>query len=129
MNNNNINNFLKEYEELCKKYNITLAHEDCHGGFILEEYDENNIEWVKNAIDNVLVSSERRKQKEKQEKLLNELTLKLQQCLICKEYSFKLVDEVWGVYDNDNFIRESTDYEKDLIQQIRKLNRIIKYNY
>lgn len=126
---NIISNFLKEYEELCKKYNISLAHEDCHGAFILEEYNEDNIEWVKYALDKVSISCEKRKQKEKNEKLLSELTLKLQQCLIGEGfYSFKSVDEVWGVYDDDKFIRKATDYEKDLIQQIRKLNRIIKYN-
>lgn len=43
--------FLKEYQVLCKKYNITLGHEDGHGGFHIEPYDEGNIEWVAYAID------------------------------------------------------------------------------
>lgn len=48
--NNQIENFLKEYEELCKKYNISLSHEDGHGNFIIEKYHQSNIEWVKNSI-------------------------------------------------------------------------------
>lgn len=43
--------FLREYKDLCKKYNISLSHEDGHGAFILENYDEDNIEWVSYAID------------------------------------------------------------------------------
>ena len=42
----NINNFFKEYKELCKKYNVSLAHEDVEGGFLIDEYDEDNIDWV-----------------------------------------------------------------------------------
>ena len=30
---NNIKNFLREYKELCKKYNVSLGHEDEYGGF------------------------------------------------------------------------------------------------
>jgi hypothetical protein len=55
----NINNFFKEYKELCKKYNVSLAHEDVEGGFLIDEYDEDNIDWVLAASDNV-----ERKQKE-----------------------------------------------------------------
>ena len=58
---NNIKNFLREYKELCKKYNISLGHEDEYGGFILHEYDEEMIEWVEAASDGV----EDRKKEEK----------------------------------------------------------------
>ena len=42
-----VKNFFKEYEELCKKYNLSLSFEDYEGSFILEPYSENNIDWVK----------------------------------------------------------------------------------
>ena len=50
---NNIKNFFREYKELCKKYNVSLGHEDEHGSFILYEYDEAMIEWVEAASDDV----------------------------------------------------------------------------
>jgi hypothetical protein len=61
MRENNIKNFLREYKELCKKYDVSLGHEDEHGGFILYEYDEEMIEWVEAASDGV----EDRKKEEK----------------------------------------------------------------
>lgn len=58
---NNIKNFLREYKELCKKYNVSLGHEDEYGGFILHEYDEEMIEWVEAANDAV----ERKKEEDR----------------------------------------------------------------
>ena len=46
----NVKNFFKEYRKLCKKYNVSLAHEDFHGGFLIEEYKEENIEWVEASM-------------------------------------------------------------------------------
>ena len=46
-----IGNFLTEYNAICKKYNISLAHEDKEGSFIFCEYDEENIDWVRNGDD------------------------------------------------------------------------------
>ena len=128
--NERILNFLKDYEELCKKYDISFAHEDYHGAFILEEYSENNVEWAKYALNKVSESSERRKEKEENQKIYDVITEELKQCLDNNEnLTFKSIDEVWGVYDNNNnFIREATDHEKDLIFQMRKIMRAIKYN-
>jgi hypothetical protein len=48
----NILQFLDEIEKVCKKYNISISHEDGHGAFILEEYDEFNFRWLrKSQID------------------------------------------------------------------------------
>jgi hypothetical protein len=47
----NISDFLNEIENICKKYNLSISHEDSHGGFIIEDYDYSNIEWLKDAID------------------------------------------------------------------------------
>ena len=38
--------FMKEYEEICKKYDVSLGHEDNHGAFEFHAYKEDNIEWV-----------------------------------------------------------------------------------
>jgi hypothetical protein len=41
--------FLDEYEALCKKYNLSLGHEDEHGSFVVQNYEECNINWVKES--------------------------------------------------------------------------------
>ena len=45
----NIKEFLNEIEILCKRYNLSISHEDSHGAFQIEKYNELNIEWLKNA--------------------------------------------------------------------------------
>lgn len=42
--------FIRQYEQLCIKTGITISHEDCQGSFILESFDSEDIEWLKNAI-------------------------------------------------------------------------------
>jgi len=50
-----INKFFEEIELLFKKHNISISHEDYHGGFILESYSEKNIEWLKEASTRIKV--------------------------------------------------------------------------
>ena len=38
--------FLKEIAEVCKKYNMSISHEDGQGGFIIEKYDPHYVEWL-----------------------------------------------------------------------------------
>lgn len=44
--------FLDEIESVCKKYNLSISHEDCHGSFIIEDYSSENIEWLFSAKKN-----------------------------------------------------------------------------
>ena len=44
-----IDKFLNELESLCLKYGLSLAHEDHHGAFVIEKFDEGNIRWLKAA--------------------------------------------------------------------------------
>jgi len=41
-----IDEFVKEIDKLSKKFNLSISHEDGHGAFIVEEYKEDNIEWL-----------------------------------------------------------------------------------
>ena len=41
--------FLKEIEEVCKKHNLSISHEDSQGAFEIEKYHQQNIEWLKDA--------------------------------------------------------------------------------
>jgi len=43
--------FIDELIKLCKKHGLSLAHEDSQGSFIIEEYSDENIQWVKEALD------------------------------------------------------------------------------
>jgi len=36
---------------LCKELNISISHEDNQGAFIIEEYSENNADWLRDAFD------------------------------------------------------------------------------
>jgi len=45
----NIDIFIEEISKVCKKYNMSISHEDGHGGFIIERFCADNIEWLKNA--------------------------------------------------------------------------------
>ncbi len=41
--------FLDELYNLYLKYDISLAHEDTHGAFILESLKKKNIEWIEES--------------------------------------------------------------------------------
>lgn len=49
MNKENVEQFLKEIENVCKKHNMSISHEDGHGAFIIEKFYESNIKWLKEA--------------------------------------------------------------------------------
>lgn len=50
---NKLANFLNEIDLLCQKYGYSLSHEDGHGGFIIEKYNENNIKWLCDCFINI----------------------------------------------------------------------------
>ena len=39
-------NFLNDIKMICKKHNLSISHEDYHGTFLIEEYNEDNVEWL-----------------------------------------------------------------------------------
>ena len=41
--------FLEDIKMVCQKYNLSISHEDYHGAFLIEGYDEDNIEWLFDA--------------------------------------------------------------------------------
>lgn len=44
--------FLEEIDSVCKRHGLSISHEDYHGAFIIEEYDEGNIKWLSHAYKN-----------------------------------------------------------------------------
>lgn len=45
----NIQDFFDAIDIICKEHKLSISHEDGHGAFEIEEYDEFNIKWLKNA--------------------------------------------------------------------------------
>lgn len=41
--------FYQDIERICKKWNYSISHEDGHGAFIIKQYNEDDMEWLKNA--------------------------------------------------------------------------------
>lgn len=41
--------FLDEIEQLYKKYNLSISHEDVGGSFIIEDYNDYDVEWLRSA--------------------------------------------------------------------------------
>lgn len=41
--------FYRELIALYKKYGISISHEDSQGGFIIENYNEHNVDWILDA--------------------------------------------------------------------------------
>ncbi len=44
-----VQEFLNDLEELCRRHDMSLSHEDGHGSFIIENYSEFNLKWVRSA--------------------------------------------------------------------------------
>ena len=44
-----IRSFYKELIALYKKYELSISHEDSHGGFIIDNYNEHNVDWIMDA--------------------------------------------------------------------------------
>ncbi|QXN69904.1 hypothetical protein MAWWA_93 [Bacillus phage vB_BspH_Mawwa] len=49
MKKEKVEKFLEEIEKVCRKHNMSISHEDGHGAFIIEKFDEFNISWLKGA--------------------------------------------------------------------------------
>lgn len=43
--------FLAELVEVCRKHGFSLGHEDNHGAFLVEKFDVGNLEWLLDALD------------------------------------------------------------------------------
>ena len=58
---NKIERFKEDVIKLCEQYELSIAHEDGHGNFIIQDFRESNIEWFNNAED-VMINIKREMQ-------------------------------------------------------------------
>ena len=122
--------FFKEYDELCKKYNVSLSHEDCQGGFILEPYDKNNIDWVKWAYIEECKGwinwDEEEGELKRLTKERDDMKTKLEE-LIGNENWLLLDDEIFDTMECET-VRPATEEEIELRNKIRRTElKINKY--
>ena len=119
-NKERIENFMKEYEELCVRHGLSLGHEDYEGGFIIDEYDADNIEWVKAAMNGFELREKRQKEIEEIRERLAAEEKELSESLGDKTYKAQegIVVNAYG-----EFVRNLTREEKDTCSRIRRLKR------
>ena len=48
--NKKVNAFLEEIAEVCQEHGFSLSHEDTHGAFIVEKHNNDNIQWLMEAM-------------------------------------------------------------------------------
>lgn len=46
----NVDQFLAEIGDVCRKYGYSIGHEDGHGAFIINTFDESDLEWLGHAL-------------------------------------------------------------------------------
>lgn len=116
-----VKSFFKEYEELCKKYNLSLSHEELRR-FILEPYNKNNINWVKYAYIEEYKGwidwDEEERELERLTKERDDMKTKLEE-LIGNENWILLDDEIFDMIECET-IRLATEEEKELRTKIRR---------
>ncbi len=46
-----VKRFIEEIIEVCKKHGYSISHEDSQGAFEIKPYNEQDVEWFKDAMD------------------------------------------------------------------------------
>ena len=123
-NKERIKNFMKEYEELCIRHRMSLSHEDCQGAFIIDEYDKDNVEWVKSALDGFEIRDRKNKEIERIKIRIKAEKEKLAKLLGDETYFINKDGYVVDV--RNNVIRVANLVEEQTQSNIKKLNRTLK---
>ena len=123
-NKERIKNFMRDYEELCIKHGMSLSHEDCQGAFIIDEYNKDNVEWVKSALDGFEIRDRKNKDIERIKIRIKAEKEKLAKLLGDETYFINKDGYVVDVLDN--VIRAGNLEEKQIQSNIKKLNRTLK---
>ena len=122
-NKERIKNFMRDYEELCIKHGMSLSHEDCQGAFIIDEYNKDNVEWVKSALDGFEIRDRKNKDIERIKIRIKAEKEKLAKLLGDETYFINKDGYVVDVLDN--VIRAGNLEEKQIQSNIKKLNRTL----
>jgi len=52
--NEKIDSFLAEIISVCIKHGLSIGHEDCHGGFLVREFNHDAAKWLLEASDDTV---------------------------------------------------------------------------
>jgi hypothetical protein len=52
--NEKIDSFLSEIINVCIKHGLSIGHEDCQGGFMVREFNQDDAEWLLEASDDTV---------------------------------------------------------------------------
>jgi hypothetical protein len=58
LENPNIDDFLKEIVEVCRRWNMSIGHEDSQGAFKIYKFDQDNVDWLMDAFDCITPAGE-----------------------------------------------------------------------
>jgi len=50
VDNENVDLFIEDIKKVYLKHGLTISHEDEHGAFIIENYNDENIRWIDNSM-------------------------------------------------------------------------------
>lgn len=50
INKKKLADFLDEIEAVCRKHQITIAHEDSNGGFLFDDFRQRNLSWLREGL-------------------------------------------------------------------------------
>lgn len=53
-----VDKFIEDILGVCREHEMSLAHEERHGAFIVEPLADENIEWLRGAMINRLSASD-----------------------------------------------------------------------
>lgn len=49
--NERLCDFFKDIEALFRKHNVSISHQDEHGAFVIQNFNDSNLVWLINATD------------------------------------------------------------------------------
>jgi len=53
-----VRTFINALITVCRNAGFSISHEDQQGAFIIEKFEEDNVEWLRNAFDNTICGYE-----------------------------------------------------------------------
>ena len=48
-----IQKFLADIISVCREHGFSISHEDVHGSFVIEDYSDDNMQWLCSAVSNI----------------------------------------------------------------------------
>jgi hypothetical protein len=49
-----VEKFLDAIERLCRIHGLSIGHEDGHGAFVIEKYNDHNLQWLRQAHSDIV---------------------------------------------------------------------------